>query len=110
MPPGLGTPLLLAFWWVRWAGEKDRTVPVFLPGFKRNARMDVRVVSLGVEAGGLLHLRSTVRHPQLSATAISAGEAWIAPDHHLARITFEARVDHGSARGELRLDRCEGVP
>lgn len=110
MPPGLGTPLLLAFWWVRWAGEKDRTVPVFLPGFKRNARVDVRVVSLGVEAGGLLHLRSAVRHPQLSATAVSTGEAWIAPDHHLARITFEARGDHGSARGELRLDRCEGVP
>ncbi len=108
LPPGLGTPLVLAFWWVRWAGASDRTVPVFLPGFKHNARVDVHVASLGVEAGGLLHLRSTVRHPQLSDTRISTGDAWIAPDHHLVRIAFDALGDHGSARGELRLEGCQG--
>jgi hypothetical protein len=110
MPPGLGTPLLLAYFWVRWAGDQERTVPVFLPGFKHNARLDIRVVSRGVEADGLLHLHSTVRHPQLSETEVSTGDAWISPDHHLVRMKFDARADFGSAMGELRLDGCQGEP
>ena len=109
MPRGLGTPLLLAFFWVRWAGQTPETVPVFLPGFKRDARVDIRVVSLGIEAGGLLHLRSSVRHNQLSETEVSTGDAWISPDHHLVRVAFDARGDHASAQGELHLDGCQGA-
>jgi len=110
MPPGLGTPLALGFFWVRWAGPRDRTVPVFLPGFKHNARTDINVASLGVEANGLLHLRASVRHPQLSETQISTSDAWISPGHHLMRLAFEARGDHTSAVGELHLDGCQGEP
>ena len=110
MAPDLGTPLLLAFYWVRWAGDQPRTVPVFLPGFKHNLRAGIRLVSLGVESGGLLHLHASVRHPQLSATKTSVGDAWISPDHHLVRVTFEARADYGSAHGEVHLDGCEGQP
>lgn len=110
MPPGLGAPLSMAFFWVRWASGQERTVPVFLPGFKRDARADIRVVSPGVEADGLLHLRSSVRHPQLSETKVSTGDAWISPDHHLIRMTFDAYANHGSAHGELRLDSCQGQP
>jgi hypothetical protein len=108
MPPGLGTPLLLAFYWVRWAGDQAREVPVFLPGFKHDARATIRVVSMGVEGGGLLHLHSSVRHPQLSETEDSVGDAWISGDHHLVRETFEAHASMGSAHGELHLDGCQG--
>jgi hypothetical protein len=111
MPPGLGTPLAMGFYWVRWAGQADRsvrTIPVFLPGFKKNSRVDVGFTSIGVEANGLLHVRSEVRHPQLSETKASTADAWIAPDHHLVRLTFDARSDYGSAEGELRLDGCRG--
>jgi len=108
MPQGLGTPLLMAFYWVRWAGQQPRTVPLFLPGFKRDARIDVKVSSLGLEPGGLEHLRASARHPQLSETQISTGDAWISPDHHLVRVTFDARSDHASAHGELHLDGCQG--
>jgi hypothetical protein len=107
--PGLGTPLVLAFYWVRWAPPDGRDIPVFLPGFKKNARADVRIVSLGLEADGLHHLRSSVRHAQLSDSETSTGDAWVAADHHLVRIAFEARGDHGSARGELRLEGCSGA-
>jgi hypothetical protein len=110
MPPGLGTPLLLAFYWVRWAGQQERTVPVFLPGFKHDARADIRVRPMGVDHDGLLHLHSSVRHPQLSETEVSTGDAWISPDHHLVRVAFNARGDHASAQGELHLDGCEGEP
>ena len=83
---------------------------MFLPGFKHNARVDIRVVSRGVESDGLLHLHSSVRHPQLSETKVSTGDAWISPDHHLVRVTFDARADYGSAQGEVRLDGCQGEP
>jgi hypothetical protein len=110
MPPGLGTPLLLAFYWVRWAGAQERKVAVFLPGFKHNPRADIRVQSLGVEPGGLLHLRSSARHPQLSETKVSVGDAWISADHRLVRETFDARTDSGSAHGDLHLEQCQGQP
>jgi hypothetical protein len=110
MPPGLGTPLLLAFYWVRWAGDQERKVPVFLPGFKHDARADIGVDSLGVEAGGLLHLHASVRHPQLSEAQVSTGDAWISPDHRLVRETFDARADYGVARGALHLEGCRGEP
>jgi hypothetical protein len=108
MAPGLGTPLTMGFYWLRWAGQQSRTVPVFLPGFKRNARVDIQIASVGVEASGLLHLRSSVRHPELSETEASTGDAWISPDHHLVRMTFDARGSHGSAQGEIHLDGCHG--
>jgi hypothetical protein len=108
MPPDLGTPLLLAFYGVRWAGDQQRTVPVFLPGFKHDPRTDIRVETRGIEASGLLHLHTSVRHPQLSEIKVSTGDAWISADHHLVRETFEARADYGSAHGELRLDGCQG--
>ncbi len=108
MPPGLGTPLALAFHWVRWAGQESKSIPVFLPGFKKNARIDVQVDAVGVEANGLRHLRSTVRHPQLSETEVSTGDAWISSDHQLVRVTFDAHGDRGSAQGELHLEGCQG--
>jgi hypothetical protein len=108
MPPGLGTPLALAFHWVRWAGQDRKTIPVFLPGFKKNARTDVQVDTVGVEANGLLHLRSAVRHPQLSETEVSTGDAWVSSDHHLVRVTFDAHGDRGTAQGELHLEGCQG--
>lgn len=110
MAPGIGTPLLLAFYWVRWAGDEQRTVPVFLPGFKHDSRADIRVVPAGTEAGGLLHLHTSVRYPQLSETQASTGDAWVSPDHRLVRETFEAHSDSGSAHGELHLDGCSGAP
>ena len=110
MPPGLGTPLLMAFWSVRWAGNQERNVPVFLPGFKHDSRADILVNALGTEPGGLLHLHTSARHPQLSEVKVSTGDAWISADHHLVRETFEAHTDTASAHGELHLDGCQGVP
>jgi len=108
--PGLGIPLTMAFYWVRWAGTADRTVPLFLPGFKRDMRADVPVVSRRTEPSGLPRLHAEIRHRQLSESKVSTGDAWLTADHHLARVTFDAHSDHGSAHGDLRLDGCQGEP
>ena len=109
MPPATGSPLALGFYWVRFAAPERRTVPIFLPGFKRDSRVDAAVAFLGQE-DGLRHFRTTVRHPQLSEDQASAGDAWVTEDHHLARLSFDAHGAHGSAHGELRLDGCQGTP
>jgi hypothetical protein len=108
MPHGLGAPLLMAFFWARWAGERETTVPLFLPGFKRDARINVTVVP-GTD-GKLTHLHASVRHPRLSETNISTGDAWVSADHHLMRVTFDAHAQHGSAHGALNLVGCQGDP
>jgi hypothetical protein len=35
MPENVDTPLILGFYWIRWADSKTCTFPVFLPGFKK---------------------------------------------------------------------------
>jgi hypothetical protein len=109
LAPGLGTPMTMAFYWVRWAAPAARAVPVFLPGFKKAARADIQIAPVGVEANGLLHFHSSIRYPELSQTEDSTGDAWITPDHHLARVTFTARSRYGSAEGDLHLDGCQGT-
>jgi hypothetical protein len=110
MTRDLGTPLQMGFYWIRWAGAHDRTVPMFLPGLKHDTRVDVNVAPVGDAPPGLVHLRSTVRFAHLSDTRASIGDAWISNDHHLRTVTFDARTDHASAHGELRLDACQGEP
>jgi hypothetical protein len=108
--PGLGSPLALAFYWVRWAPPETRPVPIFLPGFKHDARVDVSVSYLGTEGDGSRHFRTAVRHPQLSEDQTSTGDAWVTADHRLARVAFDARGARGTAHGELQLDGCDGSP
>lgn len=108
MPAGLGTPLAMAFYWIRWADADGRAAPLFLPGFKKDARIDVPLRVAGAEADGTRHLRALVRHPQLSAGDPSTGDAWVSADHRLLRATFEAHGAYGNVQGALRLDRCEG--
>jgi hypothetical protein len=108
MPPGVGPPLALAFYWSRWIGPDGQKVAVFLPGFKRDSRADISVVSLGIDGDGTRHFRSTVRHPQLSRDEASVGDAWIAADHRLTRVTFDAHGASGNAQGDVRLERCQG--
>lgn len=86
------TPLALAFHWSRWLPAAERTVPVFLPGWKRDARVDEAVAPV---APG--RWRLTLRHPALRDGAGSWAEAAVSAGHKLMRLTFnvEARAGHG---------------
>lgn len=108
MPARIGPPLALAFYWVRWQANDGQTVPIFLPGFKHDPRANATMMAIGVETGGVQHLRATIRHPSLSADKPSAGDAWVTADHRLARVTLDAHDARGNATGDVRLEECRG--
>ena len=107
MPPGLRPPLALAFYWSRWLPPGGATVPVFLPGFKRQARVDLRIEPAVPGGGGRLW-RAPVRHPELDATAASVAEVGVAPDGQLRQLGFDVRARLGSAVGVIRAQGCAG--
>ena len=105
---GIGTPLAMAFYWIRWDDDARRRVPIFLPGFKKDSRVDIDVETIGIDAAGVRHLRSSVSHPQLGGTRPSTGDAWVAADHRLTRVRFDAYGALGTAHGDLELEACSG--
>lgn len=108
MPPDMRTPLALAFYWSRRLPFGGVAVPVFLPGFKRGARVDLRFDAATPGQGWRLW-RAPVRHADLSAAAASTVAAWVAPDGHLLQLAFDARARLGSASGVIRWQGCAGT-
>jgi hypothetical protein len=101
MPPGLRTPLALMFYWSRFLPPGNEAVPVFLPGWKRDARADEPVAA--VSPG---RWRMTLRHPAVGAG--SWAEAAVSPDHQLLRLTFAVRARVGNGEGWVALEGCTG--
>lgn len=99
LAPGLRTPLALAFYWSRFLGPGSATVPVFLPGWKRDARVDEPVAAV---APG--RWRMALRHPALGGG--SWAEAAVSPDHRLLRLTFAVRARAGNGEGWVVLEGC----
>ena len=94
MPPQLRTPYALAFYWSRWLPAAGGTVPVFMPGWKRDARLDALVTPSG--AG---RWRMDLRHPALGGDRASWAEAAVSPDHRLLRLSFDVHASVGNGQG-----------
>ena len=95
--PGLRTPMALAFYWSRFMPDGESAVPVFLPGWKRDA-----LVTESVAGGGGMW-RMELRHPTLSGP--SWAEATVA-GHVLRRVRFEAHSTYGDGTGAVDLLGC----
>lgn len=108
LPSGLRSPLALAFYWVRWLPHAGQEVPVFLPGFKAD-RLAVVPIAGAPSAGGMLW-QAPLRYPALSERPASTATALTTPDGHLVQLAFELHGAHGSARGRISLQGCEGAP
>ena len=100
MPPRTRTPLALAFYWSRWLPEAGGTVPVFMPGWKRDARLDAEVAPAGPG-----RWRMALRYP--GAAAPSSAEAVVSPDHRLLRLSFDAHASAGSGQGWVDRVECQ---
>ena len=108
---GLRTPLAMAFYWARWLPPAGEAVPVFLPGFKRDARADLAVApSVAPPTGAWQLWRAWLRHPALDASTPSEADAWVTPDRHLLALAFNVHARQGDARGTVRALGCQGRP
>lgn len=101
MPPRTRTPYALAFYWSRWLPRAAGTVPVFMPGWKRDARLDAEVAPV---APG--RWRMVLRHPALGA-APSSAEAVVSADHRLLRLSFDVQAAAGSGQGRVEGTECQ---
>jgi hypothetical protein len=97
--PGLCTPLAMAFYWTRWLPLRGQVVPVCLPGFKRDARVDLAVAPVAAPPTGVWQLwRAPLGHPALSADARSEADAWVSADRRLLALAFDLHARHGATR------------
>jgi hypothetical protein len=108
VPPALRSPMALAFYWVRRLPQITQDVPVFLPGFKSDRLVDVRIAPTPAATGILwrtvLHYSSLNEHEPSIATAL------VSPDNHLLHLEFELHTVYGSGHGEIDQQGCDGSP
>ena len=108
LPPGLRSPLAMAFYWVRFLPHHDVNVPVFLPGFKAD-----KIIELPIRAiadPNSVQWRAPLRYPALSATPASGATVWVSADGHLQQLAFELHGSRGSVQGLIHQEGCEEVP
>ncbi len=102
MPPHVRTPYALAFYWSRFLPAAGGTVPVFMPGWKRDARLDALATPAG--AG---RWRLALRHPALDGGAPSWAEAVVSADHRLSRLSFDIHASAGDGQGWVDQAGCQ---
>jgi hypothetical protein len=107
-PAGLRSPLALAFYWIRWLPRGEQTVPVFLPGFKKEPLVELPIAGVPSSSGTLL--RAPLRHPAFNETPVSFATARISADRHLLQLAVEVHGSSGSGRGLITEDGCDGKP
>jgi len=100
MPPRTRTPYALAFYWSRWLPDAGGTVPVFMPGWKRDARFQAEVAPAGPG-----RWRMSLRHP--GDAAPSSAEAVVSADHRLQRLSFDVHAAAGSGQGWVERTECQ---
>lgn len=101
MPPQIRTPFAMAFYWSRWL-PPAAAIPLFLPGWKRDARLDAPITQLGTAS----HWRMTLRHPTLDNAPVSWADVYISPDHHLQRLAFDIHAPAGDGQGWIDQASC----
>lgn len=105
--PGLRSPLALAFYWSRFLAPEAGAAPVFLPGFKRNARTELDF-GPAQEGEGWRRRQAPLRHPALG-TGSSSVAAWVSPDGHLLQLALDVHASAGSGQAVIRAQGCQGI-
>ena len=107
-PPGVRTPLALAFYWSRWLPRAGGGMPVFLAGFKRDALAGVAFGPAAADGAGEVW-RAPLRHAALAVRPGSTVAAWVSADAHLQQLAFDVHAPLGSGDGMVRAQGCQGI-
>lgn len=107
LPPGLSSPLALAFYWSRFLPPGGGVAPVFLPGFKHDLRADL-AYGPALQGEGWQRWVVPLRHPGLSGSD-SYVAAWVSPNCYLLQLAVDADAPLGSGKALIRTEGCQGV-
>jgi hypothetical protein len=108
--PDLRSPLALAFYWSRRIPVSGQAASVFLPGFKRDKRVDLTIAAAEPPHDGKRLWQTSVRYPGLSLTHASTATAWVSVDGHLLQLAGSVQTDSYTASGVIRQESCNGTP
>lgn len=100
------TPLALAFYWVRVLSRSVQDVPVFLPGFKEDRLVAVKMIPAEWQDGTKWQI--PLANSWFSRWPPSSATAWTTSDGKLAQLALDLHGSRGSAAGLFRLDGCSG--
>lgn len=103
---GLRSPLSFAFYWIRTLRPVSQTVPVFLPGNKRQSRVDLSVTPPEAESG-LRVWHIPIHFEAFRTSKDSQAMAWISPSQQVEQIAFYVSNQSGTGSGVLRKLKCE---
>ena len=107
LPPHLRSPLALAFYWIRWLPSNGQDVAVFLPGFKKDRLVHLRLSGTSAAEGMLW--QTPLRYPALRDNPISTARAWTSSNGYLLRLAFDVHSTRGSGHGSIDQKGCQGV-
>ena len=107
--PNLRSPLALAFYWSRQLPSNGQATTVFLPGFKRDKRVDLTITEAEPPHDGRQVWQTSVRYPALSKTRASTADAWVSMDGHLLQLTVSVQSGSGNLHGVVRQVGCNGT-
>jgi hypothetical protein len=107
--PDLRSPLALAFYWCRWIPRSGQAATVFLPGFKKDKRVDLTIGTAEPSHDGQQVWQTSIRYPALSLAHASTAKVWVSTDRHLLQLAGSVHSGSYSGDGVIRLEGCDGT-
>jgi hypothetical protein len=107
--PDFRSPLALAFYWSRWIPRSGQAATVFLPGFKKDKRLDLTIGAAEPPRDGQQVWQTSVRYPALSLTHASIAKVWVSTDRHLLQLAGSVQSGSYTGDGVIRLEGCYGT-
>jgi hypothetical protein len=107
IPAGLRSPLAFAFYWIRTLQPVGQTVPLFLPGNKRQSRVDLSIASPEPQSGQGRLWHVPIHFEFLRTSGNSQAMAMISPSQQLEQIAFHVSNESGSGSGLINRVNCE---
>ncbi len=107
--PDLRSPLALAFYWSRWIPRSGQAATVFLPGFKKNKRLDLTIGAGEPSRYGQQVWQTSIRYPALGSAHASTAKVWVSTDRHLMQLAGSVQSGSYAGDGLIRQEGCDGT-